>query len=182
MLNIRFLLLGLLLLVGSCQSPTIHEDYNPQKDYSHYHSWRWHASPLKFRPADDPRIQGDLTEQRIRQAVEQQLLQQGLTQTTPADLQVQVWVLVDVRQEQIVSQRSWWPGWGHWGHGAQLESRVEDFRTRTLQIDFYDSQTDKLVWRGRRTQRLTEQPLSPEQRQQQLQQLVRDIISHYPPR
>ena len=52
-------------------------DFDPTRDFSAYRAWSWKEPALQYRP-DDPRIQSDLTEQRIRDAIAEQLDQRGL--------------------------------------------------------------------------------------------------------
>ena len=73
----RLLLVSILLLLGACQSPRIERDFDTSRDFAAYRSWSWQEPALQYRP-DDPRLRSDLTEQRIRSAIEQQLEQRGL--------------------------------------------------------------------------------------------------------
>ena len=101
----RLLLVSILLLLGACQSPRIERDFDTSRDFAAYRSWSWQEPALQYRP-DDPRLRSDLTEQRIRSAIEQQLEQRGLRPAqpgNPGDLRVQAWLIVDQRQEQVSS-------------------------------------------------------------------------------
>ena len=62
----RLLLIPLLLALVACQGPQVQRDFDPTRDFSAYRAWSWKEPALQYRP-DDPRIQSDLTEQRIRE-------------------------------------------------------------------------------------------------------------------
>ena len=101
-MRLHLLLLSTLLL-SACQTAQLNRDFDPNRDFAAYRSWSWQEPAVQYRP-DDPRINSDLTEQRLRTAVSEQLDQHGLRPApgnTPADLKVQAWLIVDNRQQQI---------------------------------------------------------------------------------
>ena len=98
----RLALLALAALLSACTSNQVNHDFDASRDFAAYHSWSWKEPALQYRP-DDPRIKSDLTEQRIRQAVSEQLDQRGLRPAaagTRADLDVQAYLIVENRQQQ----------------------------------------------------------------------------------
>ena len=60
------------VLLSACQSNQVNHDFDASRDFGAYRSWAWKDPAVQYRP-DDPRIKSDLTEQRIRQAVGEQL-------------------------------------------------------------------------------------------------------------
>jgi len=183
----RHLLLPLLLLLGACQSPPPRPDFDPGRDFAAYRSWSWQEPGLQFQP-DDPRLRSDLTEQRIRGAIAQQLEQRDLRPTASAngaDLRVQAWWIVDNRQEQVSTQigGAWGDPWrgGFWGGPGYVETRTLDYQVATLQIDLFDARDGQLVWRGSAEQLLNRRQSSPQQREAAIQALVARILSQYPP-
>ena len=97
------LLLPLLLILSACQSTQLQRDFDPSRDFAAYRSWSWQEPAVQYKP-DDPRLKSDLTDQRIRTAISQQLDQRGLrpaAANAPGDLKVQVWMIVDNRQQQV---------------------------------------------------------------------------------
>ena len=64
------------VLLSACQSNQVNHDFDASRDFAGYRSWSWKEPALQYRP-DDPRIKSDLTEQRIRQAVGEQLDKRG---------------------------------------------------------------------------------------------------------
>ncbi|VXC82842.1 conserved exported hypothetical protein [Pseudomonas sp. 8Z] len=176
-------LLFALLLTG-CASINLEHDFDPNRDFSAYRSWRWMDKAFVYQP-DDARLKSDLTEQRISQALHDQLEQRGLRQTgaSQGDLKVQVVLSVDERQDQITTQYGGWGGhWGgYWGGPAFSETRRLDYKVATLQIDLYDAKDGKLVWRGSGEQLVSSQALSPAERERTIRETVTQILAQYPP-
>ncbi|MBD1589418.1 DUF4136 domain-containing protein [Pseudomonas typographi] len=177
--------LCLTALLAGCQTPTATEDFDASRDFAAYRSWAWQTPALQYRP-DDPRVRSDLTEQRIRQAVAEQLDQRGL-RPAPAganpDLKVQAYLIVENRQQQVTTNPGGpWGYWGGpWGGTGWAETRTLDYRVATLQLDLLDGHDGKLVWRGSTEQVVTDH-LTPVQRMQTIQKGVQRILGSYPPR
>lgn len=180
------LLLPLLLLLAACQSIHLERDFDPDRDFAAYRSWSWREPALQYGPAD-PRLKSDLTEQRIRAAVADQLDQRGLRQApsgSRGDLGVQVWLIVDQRQNQVTTYSGgYWgdPWYGYWGGPGYAETRTYDYQVSTLQIDFYDTRDGKLVWRGSAQQILRYGAYKPVERTQMIRETVARVLSQYPP-
>ena len=108
----RIAALAVVMLLGGCQSNQVNHDFDASRDFGAYRNWAWKDPALQYRP-DDPRIKSDLTEQRIRQAVGEQLDQRGLRPAaagTKADLNVQAYLIVEDRQQQVTTNYG-----GAWG-------------------------------------------------------------------
>ncbi|WP_268798136.1 DUF4136 domain-containing protein [Pseudomonas huanghezhanensis] len=182
-------LLSFTLLLSACQTDRVSRDFDAQRDFGGYRTWSWKEPALQYQP-DDPRIKSDLTEQRIRQSVGEQLDQRGLRQAASgakADVQVQAWLIVEDRQ-QLVSTNygggGYWgnPWGGYWGGPIGTETRSVDYKVSTLQIDMIDGKDGKLVWRGSTEQIMNDSAANPAARELALRQTVAQILQHYPPR
>jgi hypothetical protein len=178
--------LSLALLLSACQASRPNADFDAGRDFAGYRTWAFKDPAVQYRP-DDPRVRSDLTDQRIRQAVAEQLEQRGLRQAptgSRADVSVQTWLIVDNRQQQIVTQSPAWGGYwgGGWGAPLYSESRTVDYKVATLQIDLLDGRDGKLVWRAS-SERLDDSAYdSPAERNTTIQQTVAHVLSAYPPR
>ncbi|MBF6623864.1 MAG: hypothetical protein B7Z23_01615 [Pseudomonadales bacterium 32-61-5] len=181
------MILPLLALLVACQTSQVQRDFDPQRDYAAYRSWDWQEPGLQYRP-DDPRIKSDLTEQRIRSAVTEQLDQRGLRQAqtgSSADVRVQAWFIVEQRTQQYssTSMGAWGSPWhGYWGGPMYTDTRTLHYQVGTLQIDFYDADDGKLIWRGSTEQTLRSDPGGPQERASMLREAVARVLSQYPPR
>ena len=186
-MRLSLLLLPLALLLSACQTAQLQRDFDPNRDFAAYRSWSWQEPAVQYRP-DDPRLQSDLTEQRIRAAIGEQLDQHGLRPASggaTGDLKVQAWLIVDRRQDQLTTHYGgFWGGpWhGYWGGPGYSETRTLDYRVGTLQIDLYDSKDGKLVWRGSGERILRGNQANPSERSTQIRETVAKILSQYPPR
>lgn len=185
-MSARLLLLSTLLVLSACQGLAIDRDYDPGRDFAAYRSWSWLEPAVRYRP-DDPRLNSDLTGERIRQAVAEQLDQRGL-RPAPAgaapDLRVQVWLIVDQRQQQVTNSYGggWGPAWnGYWGGPVLTETRSLAYQVSTLQVDLFDGKDGKLVWRGSAEQGLQDQRQAPHERTAAIRATLAKVLSHYPP-
>ena len=177
------------LLLGACQTDRVNRDFDAQRDFGAYRSWAWKEPGLQYQP-NDPRIKSDLTEQRIRQAVGEQLEQRGLRMAAPGvkpDVQLQAWLIVENRQQTVTTNYGggggyWGNPWGgYWGGPIGTETRNVDYKVSTLQIDMLDGKDGKLVWRGSTEQMVNDSNADPAAREQALRQTVQKILQQYPP-
>lgn len=185
----RIAVLCAALLLGACQTDRVNRDFDAQRDFGAYRSWAWKEPGLQYQP-DDPRIKSDLTEQRIRQAVGEQLEQRGLRMAAPgvkADVQLQAWLIVENRQQTVTTNYGgaggyWGNPWGgYWGGPIGTETRNVDYKVSTLQIDMLDGKDGKLVWRGSTEQMVNDGDANPAAREQALRRTVQKILQQYPP-
>ena len=186
-MRLSLLILPLLLLLSACQNVQLERDFDPNRDFAAYRSWSWGEPAVQFKP-DDPRLDSDLSRQRIRSALSEQLDQRGL-RPAPAgaagDLKVQAWLIVDNRQQQVSTHfgGAWGDPWrgGFWGGPSYVETRTLDYQVATLQVDFLDGKDGKLVWRGSAEQILRNGQPSPAEREAAIRATVAKILSQYPP-
>lgn len=183
----HLLLLAALLALAACQSIQVDSDYDPSRDFAALQSWSWQEPAVQYRP-DDPRLTSDLTAQRVREAVGQQLEQRGLRQAASAqaaDFLVQAFLIVDQRQQQVATYYGGYYGGGYWGgmwgYPGHTEVRTLDYQVGTLQLDFLD-QDGKLIWRGSGAQMVRRSPGSPQERSAAIHETVAKILAQYPPR
>lgn len=182
----RILLVAALLGLAACQSLQLDSDYDPHRDFAALQTWTWQEPAVQYRP-QDPRLTSDLTEQRLRQAITDQLERRGLRQTAPgapADIRVQSFLIVDNRQQQMATyygsdlMADRWGG--RWASPGYTEVRTLDYQVGTLQIDFLD-RDGKLIWRGSGAQMLPRHPGAPAERAAAIQDTVAKILAQYPP-
>ncbi|WP_223529911.1 DUF4136 domain-containing protein [Pseudomonas sp. GL-R-19] len=181
----RFVLLAVAALLSACAANQVNHDFDASRDFAAYRSWTWKEPALQYRP-DDPRIKSDLTEQRIRQAVADQLDQRGLRPAAAGakgDLNVQAYLIVEERLQQVTT--NYGGGWGypwHGYYGAPMynETRNVSYKVATIQIDLLDGKDGKLVWRGSDEQILSRTP-NPTDRRDAIWQTVTRILANYPP-
>ncbi|MEO8642980.1 DUF4136 domain-containing protein [Pseudomonas sp.] len=182
----RFALLAVAVLLSACAGNQVNHDFDASRDFAAYRSWSWKEPALQYRP-DDPRIKSDLTEQRIRQSVTDQLDQRGLRPAADGkkgDLSVQTYLIVEQRQQQVTTNYggTWGNPWnGYWGGPMYNETRNVSYKVAIIQIDLLDGKDDKLVWRGSDEQILSRTP-NPSDRSTAIRETVGRILANYPPK
>ncbi len=147
-------------------------DFDKSADFSKYESFAW----KKGTPAKDA-----LMEKRIRDAVEQELQANGLTQVetapdlyvvTHASSKTERHVQVDNLGYAGYGRRGWYP------HGP-TSVNVYEIPIGTLMVDLVDGKTNELVWRG-----LAEKTLSdkPQKVAKLIYKVVKKMFKKFPPK
>lgn len=182
----RLALLAVAVLLSACAGSQVNHDFDASRDFAAYRSWSWKEPALQYRP-DDPRIKSDLTEQRIRQSVTEQLDQRGLRPAAggqKGDLNVQTYLIVEQRQQQVTTNYggAWGNPWnGYWGGPMYNETRNVSYKVAIIQIDLLDGKDGKLVWRGSDEQILS-RTTNPSDRSTAIRETVGRILANYPPK
>lgn len=177
----RLAFLAVAALLTACAANQVNHDFDASRDFAAYRSWSWKDPALQYRP-DDPRIKSDLTEQRIRQSVADQLDQRGLRPAAAGkkgDVSVQTYLIVEDRQQQVTTNYggAWGNPWnGYWGGPMYNETRNISYKVAIIQIDLLDGKDGKLVWRGSDEQILSRSP-NPSDRSTAIRETVGRILA-----
>ena len=176
----RCLLLISALTLSACQNQALVElDYQPEQNFQVLQSWQWAEPAVEFLPKSDE-TRSDLDAERVRHAISEQLTQQGLQKTDNAQLQVRAWLITEQQQQRSqVMQSDYWGG--IWGPSMRIENYDITYTTQKIQIDLFDSATQKLIWRGSDSWVLPASRTSPQQRDAKIRQYVQRILQHFPP-
>ncbi len=129
-------------------------DHDPTANFKQYSTYRWHDGT----PAKNP-----LTDQRIKTAIDSQMMAKGFRQVSDsADLTVTYHASTgqQVDVNTMYQNDAWGPyGWGRYGpYGNYWYGRpwgptyatttADTVTTGTVVVDMIDNKTKKLVWRG----------------------------------
>lgn len=179
MLKLRnaLILLSSVLFAG-CESVP-QADYVEGFDFAQMRTFVW--APHDEHTMEDPILDNELTHQRIEDAVTAVLSGKGMTLVgEDADLLVTFHTPTKQRFRAVgYSGGLGYPNydayWRHHIHYATPE--VESFEEAALVIDIVDKKTDRLLWRGWDTMRLTKANFSEEG----VRQRVSQILSAFPP-
>lgn len=176
------LVLALLGAVG-CAGFQVQQDYDPDTDFSGYKTWYW----LPPSPSGDPRVDNDLSNARVQQAVESSLAARGFrrTSTGEGDFGVGYHVLIEGKTSVRVvdDYYGYGPGWGRYGGvagGVSSQTYVDQYEQGTLILDVVDTRSMGLVWRGSTSARVQED-LEPQERKERIQKAVDAILAEFPP-
>jgi hypothetical protein len=177
--------LSVVLVLAGCQAAPAPRDFDSSRDFTLYRTWSWVEPAVTYRPADDPRIQSDLTTQRIREAISGQLDARGLRPAqdgSQGDLLVRAYMLIDQRQDNVTTHYGHSPRWGVWAMDPLIsETRSVHYQVATLQIDLLDGRDGQLVWRGNTSDIVRDRQLTPAERSGNVFAMVRQILEGYPP-
>jgi Domain of unknown function (DUF4136) len=167
--------LGLLFSSGAV-AQKINVDWDRQANFSQYHSYMWQQSP---HPAKG------FWDQRITDAVDQQLQAKGLTKV---DANPDLWVVYSNSihdQKEVVGTGynmgpGWgWGGWGAWG-GGPTTTTYNTYVTRlgTLVVEISDVKEKDLLWRGSATDTISD---NSNKNIKTLDKAVAKLFKNYPP-
>jgi hypothetical protein len=148
-------------------------NYDTSTDFSKYKTYKWIDSKEGAAP-------DQLIDSQIKQAIDSQLAQKGLTKT--ADEKADMLVVYQI----AVSQETQWntmgmggPGSWRWG-GGMGTATSSTIKTGTLAVGLCDAASKKLVWRGDASKTLNPSK-DPEKNQKNLQKAVAKLMEKYPP-
>jgi hypothetical protein len=166
----RTLLATLAIAIGGCAGPMISTDFDPKRDFSKLRTWSWAPAAPQADGAGTPDV-SSLTHERIRAAVEGELGRKGFVRAQD-DKSADVWV----QHFAAVGQRVYAePGYG-W-YGEDLRAMDEGM----IVIDVIDPKDKRLIWRGSARDAI-EHDLTPEERDERIQEAVQDILEKFPPK
>ena len=182
----RSILLAIALLLGgvtATMAQDVRYDYDKDKDFSKFKSYKW----VSIKGADQP---DELTGKRIMAAVDAELATKGVTKTDSdtADLYIAYQTAVGT-EKQFTSYNTGWgygPGWGTGWYGGGMNSTTTYGSTSTiyvgqLDISMYDPATKQLVWRGVASKTL-DPKAKPEKKDKNIGKAVQKLLKNFPPK
>lgn len=181
---VRFRALAALLLTALCACSTlrVNSDYDPDFDFSGFRTWSWLTGPQAGTV--DPRVANALVEERIRSALEKHMAARGferIASGTP-DFRVGYHAAIEDKVDVRTVNRAYGygPAWGAGRGRLATDTYVREYAEGTLILDFVDSQTNRLVWRGS-AQAEVYAYTTPEQREKRIGDAVAQILEKFPP-
>jgi hypothetical protein len=164
-------LLALALL--ACATPAVESDWDPATDFSTLKTWAWF--PKTRPPQLDPRLDSQLLDARIQQAVEAELATKGYVKSTlPYKADFLVGHTVAIQQKVTATAIDDFYGYGR--------SRVylDEYEVGTLVLDVLDPKKSQLIWRGTFQARLTP-ATNPSEREERVRTAVHALLERFPP-
>ncbi len=159
--------LGFLL---SCSSIQVNQDYDDAFDFSK-------LKTFDFFPSNPGSKMSQLNERRVKKALDAQLTAKGYSKfsTNPDFL---IALHSGAQQKTDINNYGYGLGWHGWGMGGV---DVYQYEEGTLIVDFIDSKSKNLVWRGTARSILPNNP-SPEQATDLINKVVAKILEKFPPK
>lgn len=176
----RFLIFCIVLVVSGCSSISVRRDFDAATDFSTFETYAWqHADQPR---TGNPRIDDDLLDQRIRDAIDQTLSGKGYVRGNREDADLLVTYHLQYRQRITGTSIGFGMGVGTYGnHGSMgYTTSISDYDEGHLTIDLISRDTMKSVWRGVGV-RGTYAASSPEKITRIVNQAVGRILSDFPP-
>jgi Domain of unknown function (DUF4136) len=168
------------LLCGArAAAQDVRYNYLQGTDFSKYRTYKWVQVPGVQYP-------NQILDGQIRQAIDAQLSQKGLSRTEGDDPDLYVTYQAAVSQEKEWNAYStggnyWgWGGWGGWGGMGTTTVTSSTIHVGTLNLDIYDVATKKQVWRGEASKTLKQQK-SPDKLRKNLDKAMAKLLKNYPP-
>jgi hypothetical protein len=164
-----FAAFSILLLLVTAAIAGVKTDYDRSVDFSHYKTYSWE----KVQTADP------LWVDRIEQAVDSQLAAKGWTRVD-SGAQVAIVGIEMTRNQRTLN--TFYDGFGRgwrWGGGfGSATTTVDIYKVGTLVVDFFDTNTKKLIWRGFSSDTLSDKS---DNNIKTLDKDVKKMFEHFPP-
>lgn len=181
----HYVTLAFMLLLTACSSTQTKNDYDPNIDFSQFKSFAW----VETNSTETSKYHlNGLMDQRIKSAVDKNLISKEMTQVDKADADLLVNYLTKVEKRVSVddfnTQFGYYPYHGRYAVAPVMNPppMVNEYKVGTLFIDLVNNKTGHLVWRGSIEKILDEDNnLTPDQRTEKINEAVTKILSQYPP-
>jgi hypothetical protein len=185
MKKLAFLLfVGLACGAGSTFAQDVRYDFDKEKDFSKYKTYKW----VQIKDADQP---DQLTANRITSAVDAELATKGMTKTEDEKADLYIGYQTALRSEkEFTSYNTGWgygPGWGRgwYGYGGMATTTTYGSTSTVyigqLDLSMYDSATKQLVWRGVASKTL-DPKAKPEKKDKNVIKAVQKLLKNFPPK
>jgi len=142
-------------------------DYSRSANFNHYHTYSWIGV----------KAGNQLWQDRIMRAVDSQLSAKGWSKV-PAGGDASVSGFGSTKEQpSMQTLYDALPGWD-WGGMDGSATAFENTPVGTLVIGIFDSQSKKLIWRGRDNQVLSG---NPQENEEKLDKSAKEMFKYFPP-
>jgi hypothetical protein len=180
LLALAILLLGVIPALAQ----DVRYDFDKEKDFTKYRTYKW----VQIKGADQP---DDLTAKRITDAIDAELATKGMTKTEgdDADLYVGFQTAIGTEKE-FTSYNTGWGYGGGWGRGwygyggmasTTTYGSTSTVYVGTLDLSMYDPPQKQLVWRGSASKTL-DPKAKPDKKEKNIKKAVAKLLKNYPPK
>lgn len=175
------LILVTLFFLASCSSVSVQKDFDPSFDFSALRTFAWQTAAQP--QTGDPKVDNDLRDGRIRNAVVEVMRDKGLKEVDAAEADLLLAYYVSFERRLDSSSVSVGFGRGSYGRygGAGLSSGVTEYEQGRLTIDIINPDDDKTIWRGEGT-RVVSGKAKPQEMEKKIREAVQKILKEFPPR
>jgi hypothetical protein len=165
----------------SCSQQTaVNADYDTSADFTKYKTYAWLDEVLPpDKIPENLQTTNDITDRRIRSAVDEEMAAKGFTATTSSP---QLVIFYHVGVEDKVDVTDWGYSYASTGRYWGWNTRNVDtynYQEGSLIVDFVDMDSKVLVWRG--TAQKVLEDVTPEEADQMIKDIVKEVMAMYPP-
>ncbi len=165
-----------------CSAVQVSHDYVEGRAFVEFHYYDWKVDERVASGnvrEDDP-----LLHRRLQSTIDRVLTEQGYQFSEEADFRVSYDFSISTKLESDPFSTSIGFGVGprrHYGaFGIGTGADIRQYDVGILVIDFFDPQTNELIWRGRGSETIAVH-MSPQQTTVMVDRMVRAIIAQFPP-
>ena len=176
----RLVVIAGLLLAWSvaASAQDIKYNYLQGTDFSKYKTYKWVKAPNAQYP-------NSILDDQIQRAIDAQLALKGLTKTEEnPDLYVIYQVAINQEKQwnsYSTGGGAWgWGGWGGWGGMQSTHATSSTINIGTLNLDLYDVETKKQIWRGEASKTLGSGK-DPKKVEKNINKAMAKLFKKYPP-
>lgn len=165
----KILVITAILGTAALLSADAKVDFSHSTDWGRFHTYSW----LRVKASNS------LWENRIQRDVDEQLMAKGWMKV-PSGGDASVAAVGFTKQVPTLTTfyDNMGGGW-FWGGMDGISTTTQSTEPEgTLNVDIFDTQTKKLIWRGTETNSLSG---SPEKNEKKLAKNVEDLFKHFPP-
>jgi len=166
-------------LVG-CSSVSVNRDYDTTVNFSNLKTFAWqHADQPE---TGDPRIDNDLNDERIRNAINETLATKGFQLVKKADADFLVAYFVEHQRKLSSGSVSVGMGRSSYGRhgGVGYSTGVSEYDQAILTVDILNPADRKMIWRGVGS-RATYEGSNPKKSTKIVNEAVSKILKKFPP-
>jgi uncharacterized protein DUF4136 len=170
---------GLILATAAaaCTVPKIGYDYDRSTNFGRYHSYAWATGGQE--QTGDRRLDSSLVDARIRTAIDTQLRAKGFVASGNGN--PDFLVAYRLGMKDLMKGASTQHYIGDRAHGTfTTTSDIQPYHEGALLIDIVDATSQQLVWQAS-TKAEVDQSLGPSERDARVNNVVRAMLSHFPP-
>ena len=173
-------LLAAMAMLSGCSSVSVTRDYDSSNDFRMLRTYAWqHETQPK---TDNPRIDNDLVDERVRSAVNALLAEKGYVLAAKADADFLVAYFIQYKQRIGGSSVSFGVGASRYNRYGSVgyNTTISDYDEGWLTIDIIDRESEKTIWRGVGI-RSTYESSSPKKISKMVNHAVARILKDFPP-
>ncbi|HEY3405618.1 MAG TPA: DUF4136 domain-containing protein [Ohtaekwangia sp.] len=172
----HFILYTLLFVLAAC-SPELQTsfDYDKNADFSKYKTYNYAPQAFKI-PADEQ------SRNQLISAIDHEMTLRGFSKSDNADVTIDLLLKTQEKDTPINTTNGVW-GYGYgYGYGpgfSRPNIDVNEYVVGTLFIILADKKTDAMIWQGRGTKTLLQDP-SAKKRERNIKSAIAAIFKNYP--